>query len=248
MYPRSILPEIIGYLDQPEIILLVGARQVGKTTIMHLLRERLATIGTPETAMQYLDLEDTRSLALLEKGPEELLGWLGARGADLTGRVFLFIDEIQYLSNPSNLLKLLADHHSNLKLIVSGSSTLEIRRKFSDSLAGRRVVFEVYPLDFSEFLEFRGEAKLADAVRRCTVRQISDHIDTYGLAVRFFAEECGRHFREFLIYGGYPRVALESAYERKAKYLTELYSAYVRKDIKDWHTKSRPPVEKVVSN
>lgn len=233
MYGRDIFPELLRYLDQPEILLLVGARQVGKTTLMKMLLTHLRQRGEPEYALHYLDLEDMTLLHLLEGGPRELTGWLAAQGADLSRKVYVFIDEIQYLANPSNLLKLLADSQANLKLIVSGSSTLEIRRKFSDSLAGRKLVFEIYPLSFAEFLEFRGEDRLARVVRECGVRVLAADADPVALPARFLAEDGFRHYQEFLVWGGYPRVALERDEQRKAAYLAELYNAYVRKDIKD---------------
>lgn len=233
MYSRDILPELLRYLDHPEILLLVGARQVGKTTLMKMLLEHLRLRGEPEQALHYLDLEDMTLLHLLEGGHRELTGWLTAQGADLSRMVYVFIDEIQYLSNPSNLLKLLADSQPNLKLIVSGSSTLEIRRKFSDSLAGRKLVFEIYPLSFAEFLIFRGEDRLAQVVRDCGVRSLVADADPVALPARFLAEECSRYYRDYLIWGGYPRVALELDEQKKSAYLAELYNAYVRKDIKD---------------
>ena len=233
MYGRDIFPELLRYLDQPEILLLVGARQVGKTTLMKMVLAHLRQRGEPEHALHYLDLEDMTLLHLLEGGHRELIGWLGAHGADLSRKVYLFIDEIQYLSNPANLLKLLADSQPNLKLIVSGSSTLEIRRKFSDSLAGRKLVFEIYPLSFAEFLEFRGADSLARVVRDCGIRSLMEDGDPAALPARFLAEDAFRHYREFLVWGGYPRVTLEQDEQRKAAYLAELYHAYVRKDIKD---------------
>lgn len=233
MYNREVLPELLLNLDQPEILLLVGARQVGKTSLMKMLLAHLRQRGTPEQTLHYLDLEDMALLRLLEGGPRELTGWLAAKGADLSEKVYVFIDEIQYLTNPANLLKLLADSQPNLKLIVSGSSTLEIRRKFSDSLAGRKLVFEIYPLSFAEFLVFRGENNLAKVVRDCRMRTLSVGTDPAALPARFLAADLFRHYREFLIWGGYPRVALERDEKRRAAYLVELYNAYVRKDIKD---------------
>jgi predicted AAA+ superfamily ATPase len=234
MYNRDVFPELLRYLDQPEILVLVGARQVEKTTLMKMLQEHLRKQGEPDHALHYLDLEDMNLLDLLEGGHRELVGWLTARGADLSHRQFVFIDEIQYLSNPSNLLKLLADSQPNLELIVSGSSTFGIRRKFSDSLAGRKVVFEVYPLCFAEFLEFRGEARMARVVRECGVRSLAADVDPMDLPARYLAEDAGRYYREFLVWGGYPRVALENDEQRKTAYLAELYNAYIRKDIKTW--------------
>ncbi|MBW6487367.1 MAG: ATP-binding protein [Syntrophobacterales bacterium] len=233
MYHRDVLQNLLRYLNQPEILLLVGARQVGKTTIMKMLIESLRRQGEPESAIHYLDLEDMNLLHLLEGGPRELIGWLGAQGANLSRKVYIFIDEIQYLSNPSNLLKLLSDSQANLKLIVSGSSTLEIRRKFTDSLAGRKLVFEIYPLNFAEFLDFRGEPRLAKTVRECGIRLFTPDSDPAALTARYLTDECGRYYREFLIWGGYPRVALEADEQRKTAYMAELYNSYVRKDIKD---------------
>ena len=233
MYRREVFSDLLAYLDQSEILLLVGARQVGKTTLMKMLLTHLRQRGEPEQALHYLDLEDMALLHLLEGGQHELTGWLAAHGADLSRKVYVFIDEIQYLSNPSNLLKLLADSQPNLKLIVSGSSTLEIRRKFTDSLAGRKLVFEIYPLSFAEFLVFRGEDRLAQAVRDNGVRALAADADPMALPARFLAADCFRYYQEFLVWGGYPRIALEPDEQRKAAYLAELYNAYVRKDIKD---------------
>ena len=68
----------------------------------------------------------------------------------------MLIDEIQYLANPSSFMKLIADHHRYLKLIVSGSSSFAMKSKFRDSLVGRTVDFEIYPLSFREMLTFAG--------------------------------------------------------------------------------------------
>ena len=75
---------------------------------------------------------------------------------ELCRKLFVLIDEIQYLAEPSSFMKLIADHHRDLKLIVSGSSSFEMKSKFKDSLVGRTVNFEIYPLSFREMLTFKG--------------------------------------------------------------------------------------------
>ncbi|KHD04685.1 hypothetical protein PN36_19710 [Candidatus Thiomargarita nelsonii] len=65
---------------------------------------------------------------------------------------------MKFKDDPSNLLKLLHDHFPALKIIATGSSSLRINTKFSDSLAER--VYLVEPLNFDEFLLFRGEDRL----------------------------------------------------------------------------------------
>ncbi|MCD6276942.1 AAA family ATPase [candidate division WOR-3 bacterium] len=68
---------------------------------------------------------------------------------------FVFLDEIQYIPEHSNLLKMIHDHHPDIKLIVTGSSSFEIRKKFKHTLAGRKRVFILHTLSFDEFLRFK---------------------------------------------------------------------------------------------
>jgi predicted AAA+ superfamily ATPase len=73
----------------------------------------------------------------------------------------IFIDEVQYLKNPSNFLKLIYDmFNQNIKLVVSGSSSFYIDQKFKDSLMGRKRMFELFTLDFEEFLDFKDEQEM----------------------------------------------------------------------------------------
>jgi predicted AAA+ superfamily ATPase len=233
LFPRKILTEILPCLDKPGIILLVGARQTGKTSIMYLMMETLREKGIGEEKIHYFDLEDLTMLDVFNSGVKEFTAYLKASGVDTDAVNYIFVDEIQYMENPANFLKLIADHQQNFKMIVSGSSTLEIRRKFSDSLAGRKTVFELYPLDFSETLLFKGEKRLLDTLTKSDIRHMDRDGSVSDLPSRFFMDDLARHFNEYLIYGGYPGAVLEADYTAKAVYLTDIYNSYVKKDIKD---------------
>lgn len=233
LYPRKILSEIRKYMHEPGIILLVGARQVGKTSILHLLIEELKKQKVGSNLIHYFDLEDFTVLDIFDKGVKEVIAFLKASGADLEKQNFIFIDEIQYMQNPTNFLKLLHDKYKNLKTIVSGSSTLEIRRKFKDSLAGRKIVFEIFPLDFYEFLVFKEEKKLADTLLKSDIRHFKPDTEIEELPARYFSSELAGYFKEYVIFGGYPKVALESDREKKTAYLMDIYNSYIKKDIKD---------------
>ena len=74
-------------------------------------------------------------LELCNRGAESVFKYLIQRGANEKSKLFLIIDEIQYLDNPTNFLKIMHDHYPSIKLIVSGSSTFEIKKKFKESLA-----------------------------------------------------------------------------------------------------------------
>jgi len=159
LYKREIISEIEKYLFTDDIVVLHGARQVGKTHILYFLDELLKK-QKKQTA--YIDLEDSRYVSILDAGIKSFTNLLEEEGlfdreksVKKKEKIFVFIDEIQYLKNPSSFLKLISDHHKNIKLIVSGSSSFEIKDKFSDSLVGRTVNFEIFNLSFSEFLLFK---------------------------------------------------------------------------------------------
>ncbi|OHB29381.1 MAG: hypothetical protein A2X79_05935 [Desulfuromonadaceae bacterium GWB2_53_15] len=224
---RSGLATIIRFLDGPEVIVITGMRQVGKTSII-----RLALDSLPEGSKSfYLDLEDMNLLDICNKGADSLVGYLKLLGADFSGRVVVAIDEIQYLKNPSNLLKHLHDHHPQIKLLVSGSSSLEIRSKFSDSLAGRKVLFELDTLSFNEFLLFRDPNALrvkenAGSLADTVANGPNEHATLSGSIL-------APHLADYLVWGGFPGVTLHAEAERKQALLRDIHTSYIRKDIKD---------------
>ena len=216
LFTRDAIEQITPWLEAGEIIVLHGARQVGKTSILYYLKEQLTVAGKP---VYYIDLEDSRYLRILDAGVDEFLRHLAEQGLTVgteQERLFVFVDEIQYLTNPSSFLKLVADHHRGIKLIVSGSSSFAIREKFSDSLVGRTINFEIFPLSFREFLRFRG----VPFVEGQTLTQLK-------------SDELREYYLEYALYGGYPRIVLTPEIERKEKYLQQIIDTYVRKDIRD---------------
>jgi predicted AAA+ superfamily ATPase len=106
----------------------------------------------------FVNLENPDLVALLDEHPYKLFE---ITGIDSKSPQTIFIDEVQYLKNPSNFLKLLYDDfHDHIKLVVSGSSSFYIDQKFTDSLMGRKEYYEILTLDFEEFLEFRDEQQI----------------------------------------------------------------------------------------
>ena len=140
----------------------------------------------------------------------------------------VFIDEIHYLSDPAKFIKLMVDHYSSrIKLVASGSSSLEIKRKFKESMVGRKFSFYLYPLNFYEFLVFKEREDLAELLPKGPFQDLPREDRT-----RFFGEDYKRYFLEFLIFGGYPRVALSRDIELKGKVLEEITSSYILKDVR----------------
>lgn len=218
IYPRKIVERIMPFLSTAEIIVLHGARQVGKTFIMRYLKNFL---DDQKETTHFIDLEDSRYVRILDAGVDEFIKYLKEEGFDPAlfnqrRKLFVFIDEIQYLSDPSPFLKLLADHYPQLKLIVSGSSTFNIKQKFSDSLTGRTVNFEIFNLCFEEFLLFKGY-----------------HFEPQKVYTSKKIEELLSFYEEYVLCGGYPRIVLAKSQAIKEKYLQQIIDTYIKKDIRD---------------
>lgn len=117
------------------IVWLSGVRRAGKTLLCQSL---------PDT--DYFDCELPRTRRLLDD-PEDFLDQHRGR------RVIL--DEIHRLSNPSQLLKIAADHYRDTKVIATGSSTLGASRKFRDTLAGRKAELWLTPMTVEDLSAFK---------------------------------------------------------------------------------------------
>lgn len=218
LYKRQIIDTLNKYLFTQDIIVLHGARQVGKTSILKYIQDKLIK---QKKSTYFVDLEDSRYKEMIDDGGvEEFLKYLKEEGAELSSKrnnkVFVFIDEIQYLENPSPFLKLMADHHKTIKLIVSGSSSFDIKNKFKDSLVGRTVNFEILPLSFEEFLFFKKHHFKKE--KSYTAKKTGDLVAL---------------FSEYTLYGGYPKIVLTPNKEIKEKYLQQIIDTYVKKDIRD---------------
>ncbi|MCI0470869.1 MAG: ATP-binding protein, partial [Candidatus Aminicenantes bacterium] len=216
---RKIETHLSGNLERDEIIVLVGGRQSGKTT---LLRNINSELEKQEEITFFFSLENIRYLQMLNEHPENLFKLIG----NLPGkRVYVFIDEIQYLDNPSNFLKYIYDEYKGrIKLIVTGSSAFFIDQKFKDSLAGRKRLLELKLLDFKEFLRFKNCEQMIEYFPQTP---LLEKREIPGLV----KDKLDRLFMEFITYGAYPGVALEKNEKQKVLLLEELLNSYLAKDV-----------------
>jgi len=223
---RHIHDKINAHLNKKEYTIITGARQVGKTT---LLRQFYKDLKMADKRVFYLSLENIDILNALNEHPEKIFQFTERPINALENEVkpdeiiYLLLDEIQYANDPSGFLKYLFDTYlSNLKIIATGSSAFYIDRKFKDSLAGRKKIFHLHPLNFREHLEFCRRNDLSDEVQ--TLRERKDYISLKK-------QEIKEYFNEYLVYGGYPAVVLEHDADLKKEILLELRDSYIKRDI-----------------
>lgn len=143
MIKRSIVEIIKKRLKSKKVIILLGPRQAGKTT---LLKELKPFIG------KYLVIDgDEADVVQIFKDATStnLKATFGAFDT-------LFIDEAQKIENIGNALKLISDKIPELKVIVTGSSSLDISNKVQESLTGRKWEYNLHPLSFKEMVNHHG--------------------------------------------------------------------------------------------
>ena len=206
-----------AHIPQKEFTVLIGARQTGKSTILRQLSAELLEEGEE---VVFLNLERKDILLLLDQSPENIFRFIPTTSHK---RVIVLIDEIQYLNDPTNFLKLLFDEHADrLKIVATGSSAFYIDRQFKDSLVGRKRIFEMPTLDFEEFLLFKNQTLLLNDLIALRNGSIEKSIWEELLWVAL---------EEYITFGGYPAVVLAANAQEKIIYLQEIRDSFIKRDI-----------------
>ncbi len=150
---REIYQEIKKFLDLKQIVAFTGLRRVGKTTLILKIIEDSIRKGFNPRNIIYFSFDEFKEIEIREvmRVYEEVIE-KNLRNE----KYFLLLDEIQKLSNWEEQLKVIYDIFKNIKIIISGSESLFIKRKSKETLAGRIFEFKIEPLSFKEFLTFKG--------------------------------------------------------------------------------------------
>jgi len=223
---RKIHEEVKNHLNRKEYTIITGPRQCGKTSLILALFGELQNTGE---SVSFITFEDRDILAAINNHPEEVFSFTRRPEKPMNykegvkHRHFLFIDEVQHSNDPSNFLKYLYDvYGENLKIVATGSSAFYIDRKFTDSLAGRKRVFELKTLSFVEYLKFSEKTALS---------QDLDLIRNQTGYVSSNMRELMDNFNSYLVYGGYPEVVLEENTGEKINLLKDIKNSFLKRDV-----------------
>lgn len=137
---RQIAKEIQNDCFKGKVILLLGARQVGKSTLIKML--------SFDSKMEplWLDGENADVHLLLQNANTERLKQIAG------SHQIVVIDEAQKINEIGSILKLFSDYHKEIQVIASGSSAFELRNSLNEPLTGRKFEFNLYPLSFQEMV------------------------------------------------------------------------------------------------
>lgn len=206
---RALYGDIIRHLDTPEALVVTGMRRVGKTT---LYQQVFDTIKSDNKI--FLDLENPINQKYFEEINYENIKYrLEVLGINFSQKAYLFLDEIQFVRNLPSVVKYLMDHYQ-VKFFLTGSSSFYLKNLFSESLAGRKIIYELFPLDFEEFLELK-ESRLV------VPGKINE--TTYLTLAPLY--------KEYVEFGGFPGIIIKESIEEKREALEEIFTTYFNKEV-----------------
>lgn len=192
LIPRILHENLQHALNHSNKILIVyGARQVGKTTLVRNVLKNCAgkVLEINADMVPFIEALSSRDLSKLK---------------ELTaGYNIVFIDEAQRIPDIGINLKIIHDQLPDLKMIITGSSSLDLSNRVKEPLTGRTWTYQLYPISAAEWINFRKATPL----------------------------EIKQQLNEWMRFGMYPEVFSFQDTSNKIRYLRELSEAYLYKDI-----------------
>lgn len=211
MIERKLLHPILDRLESPETIVITGMRRVGKTTLLRQIFDRIHSDNK-----LFLDLENPLHQKYFEETDYEAIAYqLSALGIHLRKRSYVFLDEIQFVRQMPSIVKYLSDHYP-IKFFLTGSASFYLRNLFSESLAGRKYLYELHPFDFEEFLMLKGESAKVP-------HEYITHSALYGHFQTLY--------KEYVEFGGFPGVVGKLSAQEKRDALNDIFSSYFNKEV-----------------
>ncbi|MCI0501242.1 MAG: ATP-binding protein, partial [Epsilonproteobacteria bacterium] len=209
VFKRDLFEELSNYVSAKQILAVIGLRRVGKTI---LIKQLLQMLNAPKNNICYISFDDIDFQQYITA--EELINYFLEFSDKHTMR-YLFLDEIQKLPNWADLIKTYYDTEENLKIIISGSASLDIQHH-KESLAGRILTFNLSVLTFQEFVRYHN---------------LKHHMSKENLMYEYdqtFASQKEQYqllFKEYLIKGAFPEL-LDVDLKNK-----EFISKYIKESV-----------------
>ena len=212
-YPKQIL-------QTQSIPVFIGPRRSGKSTLFFQIIDELRR-SVPRQNILYINFEDDRLAPLTGREISDFLSVYRQHFSAAEDQpLYLFIDEIQNVPGWERTIRRLHDTEPDVKVLITGSNSKMLSSHIATALRGRTLSFAVFPLNFAEFLRF----KHISIPKKDGLRYADEQKDRILLA-----------FQEYLEFGGFPEVVLESEPEFKEKLLREYFRTIFFADIVERH-------------
>ena len=208
IYRQTYIEKIMPYIDTPFVKILSGVRRCGKSTILKMVIEKLRELGiSDERILTYsldsLQYEGMTAKMLYNEVKEKLTS---------EGKTYLFLDEVQEVKDWEKAVNSFMTDF-DVDLYVTGSNSRMLSSEISTYLTGRYISFRVFPLSFTEYLEFRKQSLVNAGESRPYLTQ---------------KEEFARYLR----FGGFPALHLqEYSVDEAYTIVKDIYNSTIYTDI-----------------
>ena len=202
---ENYLKKIRGFYHAEDLIkVITGVRRCGKSSLMQIVAKELRTAGVRDDQIVFLNL-DTREYRKIKTADQ--LDELIASFPRATGLMYLFIDEIQNISNFEEVVNAYREE-GGYSIFITGSNSYLLSGELATKLTGRYIEIEMFPLTFDEFLEMKA------FYHKPLDPNISVELNRY------------------ILEGGFPRAVLLDALEDKRRYTESVVAEIFEKDIR----------------
>ncbi len=214
MISRDIYQDLKKALSVKQIIAITGMRRVGKTTALRYLLEQVRSVNKI-----YLDLERVENRMIFrQENYAHVARALEWEGLDLTKKAWIALDEVHLVPDIASVVKFLYDTY-DIKFLVTGSSSYYLKDHFSESLAGRKRIYELWPLSFKEYLDFREYGS----------QMVEEPFIPYNFQI---TGKLMAYYLDYLKFGGFPEVVLSFDEKDRIFLLKDIINSYLSLDIK----------------
>jgi predicted AAA+ superfamily ATPase len=215
MITRRIYTELEKHLVKKQVTVILGMRRVGKSTAVKYLLSKVK-----HNNKLYLDCEKIEYQTLFNTPSyDAIINELELLGINFNKPAVIALDEIQLIKNLPSFIKYIYDTYK-VKFIVTGSSSYYLKNQFTESLAGRKLIYEMYPLSFDEFLVFKNQ-KIQNIAK---YSHINFNTTWYN--------KTSALYKEYITYGGFPEVVLQKNNKDKVELLWDIVNSYIDMDVK----------------
>lgn len=208
--------EVDYLINVDHIIDILGARRAGKTYLMYNIMRRLLKRGVDRKRLIYINLEYGEALEYTFEDLDDIIDYIHRER--ITDKCYLFLDEIHLVENWENWVRKIYDlYKGKIKIFISGSTSKIQKPEVATKLTGRHITLELFPLSFREFLMFKGLN--INKLERKDVLTPTEESMLRGL------------LEEYMEFGGYPEVVLETNPKTKIAILSNYYNDLLYRDI-----------------
>ena len=207
--------DLIDSVGIKEITIITGVRRSGKSTLMYQMIDKLLKEGVDPKQILFVNLEDKK----LAKDSLDDIHNSYLKNINLDKKAYIFLDEVHKKDAWELWIRKKYDLRTKDKFVISGSCSYLLKKEYSTLLTGRNLTFEIFPLNFGEFLEFKGINLEKNNLKK-------------GILLEKTKLSILKNLDEYLNLGGFPEVLFKP--ERyKMKLLEQYFDDILYKDIVD---------------